>query len=127
MKVTITFLHLDHTPALDERIQEKTQKLSKYFNGGDHIKWTCYVKNNEHYAEVLIHGPKLNYHAVAHSDCLYKTLDMAAKKLEKQVSKQKSKIKNKIHRNNGKNGGLVILDVEQAWTDYDEDFVKEAA
>ncbi|MCO4794733.1 MAG: ribosome-associated translation inhibitor RaiA [Bacteriovoracaceae bacterium] len=127
MKVTITFLHLDHTPSLDSRIEEKTEKLRKYFNGGDHIKWTCYVKNNEHYAEVLISGAKLNYHAVAHSDCLYKTLDMATRKLEKQVSKQKEKIKNRIHRNHGKDSNLVILDVEQAWTDYDEDIVKDAA
>ena len=52
---------------------------------------------------------------------------MATKKLEKQVSKQKDKVKNKIHRNHGKKEELVILDVEQAWADYDEDYVKEVA
>jgi putative sigma-54 modulation protein len=30
MDVSITFKHLEHTPALDERIREKSRKLEKY-------------------------------------------------------------------------------------------------
>ena len=33
MKLKISFKHLEHTPALDERIKEKSQKLKKYFEG----------------------------------------------------------------------------------------------
>ena len=31
MNIKISFKHLDHTEALDEMIQKKTQKLEKYF------------------------------------------------------------------------------------------------
>lgn len=120
MKLTITFLHLEHTDALDERIREKSQKLKKYFQGGPHLKWTCYVKNGRHYAEITVHGGKKNnYHATAHSESLYKTIDRVVDKVEKQLHKQKEKKKDKIHR---KHVEKVILDPETAWIDHPEYF-----
>ena len=123
MKVTISLLHMDHTESIDTRIQEKSEHLSKYFNGKTNCKWTCWVKEGNHYAEIDITGPTVNYHAKADSDSLYKTLDLVVSKMEKQLSKKRDKQKNKIHR---KKGELVILDVEQAWTDLDDDY-EEAA
>ena len=120
MKITITFLHLEHTESLDERIREKSQKLKKFFQGEPHIKWTCYVKNGRHYAEVSIHGgKKSNYHATAHSENLYKTIDLAVEKVEKQLHKHKDKVKNKIHK---KKKEKVILEPENAWIEQPDDF-----
>ena len=78
MKVTITFRHLEHTPSLDERISEKSEKLNKYLGGRSHIKWGCHVKNGIHYAEVELLGPKFKYHATGKSDNLYKTIDLVS-------------------------------------------------
>jgi putative sigma-54 modulation protein len=120
MKVTITFRHLDHTPSLDERIHEKSDKLSKYLGGKSHIKWSCYVKEGNHYAEIDISGPNYSYHATGHTDSLYKTIDLVVGKIEKQLQKKKDKTKNKkkiAHKD------LQINDPEMAWADYDEDFV----
>ena len=49
---------------------------------------------------------------------LYKSLDKAIYKLESQLIKKKEKMKNKLHRKNNK---PVILDPDNAWTDYEED------
>jgi putative sigma-54 modulation protein len=118
MKVKISFKHLQHTPALDERIREKSKKLEKYLGGKCLVKWTCYVKNKKHYADIELIGPTFEYHSSGWSDNLYKSLDKAIDKLEIQLSKKKEKMKNRIHQSKTK---PVILDPESAWTDYDED------
>jgi putative sigma-54 modulation protein len=118
MKITISFLHLDHTPALDERIQEKSMKLNKYLNGRTHLKWSCFVKDGEHTAEVILVGPHFEYRASASTDNLYKTIDVVMEKIEKQLSKRKDKMRSRIK----KAPELVVLDPEAAWTDYDEEY-----
>ena len=121
MKVTISFLNLEHTPALDERIQEKSAKLEKFIDGEINLKWSCYVKEGQHYAEVDLNGPTFHYHATGHTDNLYKTIDVAVEKLEKQLSKKKGKWKNRKSIKAGKD--IEVLDPEMAWAEYDEDFV----
>ena len=118
MKVKISFKHLQHTPALDERIREKSQRIEKYLDGKCQVKWTCYVKNQQHYADVELIGPTFDYHATGKSDSLYKSLDKAIYKLESQLIKKKEKMKNKLHRKHNK---PVILDPDNAWTEYEED------
>ena len=118
MNVTITFLHLEHTEALDQRIEEKTVKLEKLFESGTTVKWTCYVKEGQHYAELAVAGTSLHHHAIAHTDNLYKTIDLVVDKLFKQVNKHKEKRQSKLHR--GK-PNLQIIEPSEAW----EDFVSE--
>jgi putative sigma-54 modulation protein len=120
MKVTISFLNLEHTPSLDERITEKCEKFGKYLGGNFHATWHCYVKDNHQYADVALVGPKVEYHATAHSENLYKTIDMAIDKLERQVVKTKEKTKNRMHRSIEE---PVILDYEQAWASKKDDDV----
>lgn len=118
MKTTISFLHLEHTEALDDRIQEKSHKFEKYLGGKTHIKWNCFVSKKQHCAEAILIGPQFEYKAKAASDSLYKTIDLVVSKLEKQVVKKKEKMRKKQTRHSPK---LVILEPETAWTDYDED------
>lgn len=124
MKVTISFHHLDHTPSLDERIKEKTTKLRRYMEGKTHAKWNCYVEDHEHYAEIDLVGPGCEFHASAKSDSLYKSIDLVLHKLEKQIQKKNQKRKNRMHRKGEK---PEILDYNNAWTDYDEDYFKDVA
>lgn len=118
MKISISFQNFDHTETLDTKIKEKTEKLNKFVGPSSHVHWHCYVKENKHYAEIKLG----NTHAKANSDSLYKTIDLVLKKAEKQLVKLNEKKKNKR-----KNTDHTILDVEQAWTDYDEDYFKDAA
>jgi len=93
MKITVSFRHLEHTQSLDDRIYEKSEKLNKYLDGKINMKWSCYVKEGNHYAEVALSGAHFNYHATGHTDSLYKTIDVVVDKLEKQLSKKKDKWK----------------------------------
>jgi putative sigma-54 modulation protein len=118
MKITIEFQHLEHTPALDERIKEKSEKLNKYLDGNTHIKWHCYTADQDHHAEVSLFGLGEEFHAKAQADNLYKTIDKIMDRLEKQLVKKKEKVKNRMHR---KQEDQVHLDPEDAWQDHDED------
>jgi putative sigma-54 modulation protein len=117
MKITTAFLHLEHTAALDEKIQECSTKMEKFFKDKGQIKWSCYVKNGQHVAEIYYHAPHCEYHAKAISDNLYHSIDMAVEKIEKQAFKKKDKY-NKLHRTHSE---MIILDPESAWTDYEDD------
>jgi putative sigma-54 modulation protein len=98
MNVTISFKNMEHTPAIDDKIQSKSKKLEKYFEGRVDMKWTCYVEQGKHFADINLVGPHFDFHATADSDNLYKTLDLAVDKIEKQVQKKKDKLRGgKIH------------------------------
>jgi putative sigma-54 modulation protein len=97
MKVSSSFLHFEHTPSLDEKIKEASAKMSKFFNDLGTMKWSCYIKNGDHIAEVNYFAPHYEYHATAHSDSMYESIDGALSKIEKQACKQKDKF-NKLHR-----------------------------
>ncbi|MEK6626724.1 MAG: ribosome-associated translation inhibitor RaiA [Bdellovibrionota bacterium] len=116
MKVTISFKHLEHTPAIDEKIREKSAHLEKYLEGDVQVKWTCSIEEpghpSNHVAEIQIHGPKYNFHATACSENLYKCLDLVVEKMEKQLSKHKEKWKNRLHEAKHE---VVIHDPEEAW------------
>lgn len=97
MKLKISFKHLDHTEALDERIREKSEKLEKFFKGNIQVQWVCWVHENQHWADIKVHGPKFDFFAKASSDNMYKSLDLVVDKIERQVEKQKDHWKNKLH------------------------------
>lgn len=97
MKLKISFKHLEHTPALDERIREKSEKFEKYFQGSTNVQWFCWVHNNEHWAEIKVNGPKFTFFAKASADNMYKSLDLVVEKMERQIDKQKEQMRNKLH------------------------------
>ncbi len=97
MKLKISFKHLDHTPALDARIKEKSEKFEKYFQGNTTVQWFCWVQNEQHWAEIKVHGPKVEFFAKATSENLYKSLDLVVEKMERQFEKQKEMMRNKMH------------------------------
>lgn len=98
MNVTISFKHLEHTPALDERIREKSEKLDKFFGGNLEVKWVCWVdEHHQQWAEIVLHGPHFECFARAGADTLYKAMDKVVQKAERQVGKHKARRRNRVH------------------------------
>jgi len=99
MKLTLFFKNIDHTPALDYRIEQKSEHLAKFFEGGFEVQWYCYAKaKSGHSADICVIGPKYRLRATASDDNLYKCLDQVVDKMEKQLHKKKDIIREKIHR-----------------------------
>lgn len=97
MKTIISFKHIDHTESLDEKIRQKSKKIEKYFEGNTEVHWTCTVKDGCHAADVKVIGPHFEYKATGRSDVMYKSLDVAIAKIEKQVKKKKEIWKDNLH------------------------------
>ncbi len=96
MDLTVSFKNLEPTEAINDRIDKKAQKLKKFLQGKTKVYWTCWVADNDHHSEVRITGNKVNIHACASADNLYKTFDLVIGKLEKQLGKKT--FPSKIHR-----------------------------
>ena len=118
MRVTISFRNIRHTKSIDKKIEEKSEKLAKFLEGKSNVKWACNFEDGHFYAEVSLIGPKYEYHAHSSSDTLLTALDLATHKIHKQIQKRKEKLRNRIHQ---KQKEVVIMDVEQAWSDLDID------
>lgn len=123
MKLKISFKHLDHTPALDERIREKSEKFEKYFQGNTNVQWFCWVHNNEHWAEIKVHGPKFDFFAKASADNMYKSLDLVVEKMERQLEKQKDQKRNKLHSKPYKTP--KYLEIESRIKDEEDHYYKD--
>ena len=85
MNVQITFRHMEHTPALDGQIREKSQKLQKWFGDNTQVHWTCWVEGHEQWSEVKVHSGHKEYFAKASADVLYKTFDLVVQKIHNQM------------------------------------------
>jgi putative sigma-54 modulation protein len=125
MKLTISFKHLDHTPALDQRIQEKTEKLTKYFEGNIGVQWVCWVRHEKHYAEIQLHGPGFDFFAKASADNMYKALDLVIEKMERQLEKQKTMRRNRLHGSAHESAKLEVInklikDEDDAYEQWEE-------
>ncbi|MCO4793721.1 MAG: ribosome-associated translation inhibitor RaiA [Bacteriovoracaceae bacterium] len=86
MKTNITFRNLEHTPSLDDKIKEKSQKLQKHLREDAEVSWTCWTEKEHQIAEIKVKSGKDNFIAKAESESLYKTMDMVISKIENQIS-----------------------------------------
>lgn len=86
MNVTISFRNIEHTPALDELINSKSQKFSKWFSSAADVKWTCWVEGHNQICEVKITDHNKEHFAKADSDDLYKSIDIVISKIQNQLN-----------------------------------------
>jgi putative sigma-54 modulation protein len=85
MNLQITFRHMEHTPALDEMIREKSQKFIKWFGDNANVHWICWVEGVDQWSEVRIHAHHKDYFAKASANDLYKTFDLVVQKIHNQM------------------------------------------
>lgn len=86
MKCSITFKNFEHTDALDQKIREKSDKLTKQLGNDMSITWTCWIEKNDHIAEAKVKNKNDLFIAKAESDNLYKTMDLVIDKLNNQIA-----------------------------------------
>jgi putative sigma-54 modulation protein len=98
MNLKIAYRHLEPTPSIEGKIEQKARKLKKYFNGKIDVNWTCSVEGAKHHSEVKVVGDQFSFHASSEDTNLYHTFDDVINKLEKQLEKKKAQMKDKLHR-----------------------------
>jgi ribosomal subunit interface protein len=76
---------MDHTPALDQVIKDKSEKFTRWFGPQAHVHWTCWREGLDHCSEVTINAGHEKYFAKAHAEDLYKTFDLIIQKIQNQL------------------------------------------
>lgn len=93
MRIHITARHLHLTDALREYVNKKVGKAQRYF---DHLIWAQVILSVEkvtHKCEIVVHGSKHTFSALAKSQDLYAAVDLATDKIDAQLKKHKDRLR----------------------------------
>lgn len=103
MNISIHGDHVKITEAIKEYIEEKLNKLSKYFAEETDIDVIVKVRvrGKEQIIEVTVPTKLFTIRAEDSNDDLYTAIDMVEKKLEGQIKKNKSKMANRYKDKKG--------------------------
>lgn len=92
MKVKVVAKNIEVTPALKEIVEKKISKLDKYFDPHIEAKATLSVQKNCQKVEVTIPFNGVVLRVEESTDDMYKSIDLAEEKLQRQIRKQKTKL-----------------------------------
>lgn len=93
MQITISGHHIDITPAINDYVNSKLEKLLKHNDLITSMKAIVSVDKNSQKAEATVHVNGKDIHAEAESDDLYAAIDDLSNKLDRQLIKHKEKIR----------------------------------
>jgi putative sigma-54 modulation protein len=91
MQITVTFRHVDPTPALREYAEQKLARLKKYLRRPGDAHVILEVTKDRHVAEVTLQGDHVTMFAKEQTHDLYSAIDLALDKLEHQAQKLKAR------------------------------------
>ena len=96
MRITITGKHTKITEALREYARKKIEKLEKYFDGIVSCRAVLNVERKRQTIEIELHVVKGGMIiAISESEDLYRSVDTATDKLQRQLKKYKGKLRQK--------------------------------
>lgn len=100
MKYIIRSSKSDNTEAIKNYIEEKLNKLNKYFEHPEEIEANVLTKQDGRMQriEVTIPTPHFTLRNEVSNEDLYAAIDLVSDKLERQIRKNKEKINKKINK-----------------------------
>jgi len=115
MKYNIRGDKLTITKSIKEYIEEKLDKLNKYYENSKDLDCKVLIrsKNNLQSIEVTIPTNKFILRAEVAEKDLYAAIDLVVDKLEGQIRKNKTKLKNRYENNNISEISLEIESEEE--------------
>ena len=112
MKLNIRGDKLVVTNSIKAYIEEKVNKLDKYFDNDDiEAKIVIKVANNREIIEVTIPTNKYTLRAEERNEDLYAAIDLVIDKLERQIRKNKTKLNDRYKK--------------ESFMDFNFDFIEE--
>ncbi len=97
MQLQITARHTEHTAALDQFINDKFEKLDKYFDSLVSTHVIISIDKHNHTCEANLNVPGDHLFATTDADNMYTAIDNTLDKLTQQVKKYKSKLNDHGH------------------------------
>lgn len=103
MQVSVTFRHVDATPALKSHAEEKLVRLKKYLHRPGDAHVILSVEKERHIAEITWQADHESLFAKEVTSDLYSAIDLAVSKLEHQA--QRLKERRDTHKGPGREVG----------------------
>jgi putative sigma-54 modulation protein len=118
LEVSVTFRHVESTPALKEYAIEKVARTcSKYLHFTHEASVILSVVKQRHMAEINVHAKHFDISAHETTADLYSAIDLAVDKLEAQLRKHKDRINHHKGRQpasgEAKTVAVEVFDVEE--------------
>jgi len=92
MQINITGHHLELSPALNDYVKTKMQRIQRHF---DHVVDAHFVLGTERQvfrAEANVHVTGSTVHATSEHEDMYAAIDLMFDKLDRQVTRHKEKL-----------------------------------
>lgn len=102
MQVSVTFRHVDATPALKSHAEDRLGRLAKYVHRPGVAHVVLSVEKDRHTAEITWQADHESLFAKEETGDLYAAIDLAVAKLEHQA--QRLKQRRDTHKGPGSNG-----------------------
>lgn len=92
MEIQISGRHVAVSDQMDRHIREQIEKLPPFAEKAQYISVTLAVDSGNQVAEIIAHGGRTDFVAEASSHDMYKSIDEAFQKLERQFARQHDKL-----------------------------------
>ncbi len=92
MQVNITFRGLDSTETLKRHIEDRVSRLEKYFDRAIEAQAVLSLERYLHNADITIHAGQYVLRGRVKSEDMYKSIDDAIEKIEKQLKRYKGRM-----------------------------------
>lgn len=92
MQIKIDGHHVDITPALQDYVQTKLERIERHFDHVVDVHVVLGVEKQRQKAEATVHVAGNNIHAHSEHDDMYAAIDLMLDKLDRQVRKHKEKL-----------------------------------
>ncbi len=93
MNLSISFKHMESNESLKAFVQEKSDTLSKYFQGKISVTWNLTTERQNRIAHCHLVGNNMDYFGEGSTDDFKASIDVALDKIETQIRKHKEKLK----------------------------------
>ncbi|NVD08210.1 ribosome hibernation promoting factor [Vibrio sp. JPW-9-11-11] len=92
MQININGHHIDLTDSMQDYVNEKFQKLERFFDHINSIHVVLKVEKVRQIAEATLHVNQAEIHASSEDENMYAAIDSLVDKLVRQLNKHKEKL-----------------------------------
>ncbi len=104
MQLNLTGHHVEITPALNDYVTNKLERLERHFDHVTNVHVILSVEKLRHKAEATIHITGNDLYADSVEEDMYAAIDALVDKLDRQIKKHKEKVTKHPRGDTAKNG-----------------------
>lgn len=99
MQVKVSGRHMGVTESIRSHCEQKSQKLSRFFDRIQSVEMVLDGHDGRHFAEIIVHMDGTHpFVASEEHDDIYAAIDLLMDKIERQVRRHKERLRNHRHQ-----------------------------